>query len=68
MQSGLCLERDDKMDVTIIKLVLNTLEDIEIKGKKNIDAMLGCMNALENFLRNAVAEKNKNEDEVVNDG
>lgn len=55
-------------DVTIIKLVLNTLEDIEIKGKKNIDAMLGCMNALENFVRNAVAEKNKKEDEVVNDG
>lgn len=55
-------------DVTIIKLVLNTLEDIEIKGKKNIDAMLGCMNALENYIRNAVAEKNQKEDEVVNDG
>ncbi len=54
-------------DVTIIKLVLNTLEDIEIKGKKNIDAMLGCMNALENFVQMAEAE-NKKEDEVVNDG
>lgn len=54
-------------DVTIIKLVLNTLEDIEIKGKKNIDAMLGCMNALENFVKTAEAD-NKKEDEVVNDG
>ena len=47
------------MDVTIIKLVLNTLEDIEIKGKKNIDAMLGCMNALEDFIHRA--EENKSE-------
>lgn len=54
-------------DVTIIKLVLNTLEDIEIKGKKNIDAMLGCMNALEIFIQKAEAENNK-EDGVVNDG
>lgn len=55
------------VDVTIIKLVLNTLEDIEIKGKKNIDAMLGCMNALESFVQSAEAQ-NKNENEVVNDG
>lgn len=54
-------------DVTIIKLVLNTLEDIEIKGKKNIDSMLGCMNALENFVKMTEAN-NKKEDEVVNDG
>lgn len=52
-------------DVTIIKLVLNTLDDIEIKGKKNIDAMLGCMNALENFIQ---AAENKEKSEVVNDG
>lgn len=57
------------MDLTIIKLVLNTLEDIEIKGKKNIDAMLGCMNALENFVQLAEAEnKNEKESELVNNG
>jgi hypothetical protein len=55
------------VDVTIIKLVLNTLEDIEIKGKKNIDAMLGCMNALENFIQTAEAE-NKKGNEVVDNG
>lgn len=55
------------VDITIIKLVLNTLEDIEIKGKKNIDAMLGCMNALEGFVKNAEAE-NQKETEVVNNG
>lgn len=55
------------MDITIIKLVLNTLEGIEVKGKKNLDAMLGCMNALENFVHQAEAE-NKQKDEVVSDG
>ena len=53
------------MDVTIIKLVLNTLEDIEIKGRNNIDAMLGCMNALENFIQTAEAESKR---EVATDG
>lgn len=52
-------------DVTIIKLVLNTLDDIEVKGKKNIDAMLGCMNALESFIQEA---ENKKEAEVVDNG
>lgn len=55
------------MDATIIKLVLNTLDDIEVKGKKNIDAMLGIMNALENFIQLAEAEE-KQEKEVVNNG
>jgi len=55
------------VNITIIKLVLNTLEDIEIKGKKNIDAMLGCMNALESFVQEAEAENNK-ENEVVDNG
>lgn len=57
------------VDITIIKLVLNTLEDVEIKGKKNIDAMLGCMNALENFVQMAEAEnKNEKESELVDNG
>ena len=53
------------MNITILKLVLNTLDDIEIKGKKNIDAMLGCMNALEEFIHQA---ENKKESEVVENG
>ena len=53
------------MNITILKLVLNTLNDIEIKGKKNIDAMLGCMNALEEFIHQA---ENKKESEVVENG
>ena len=55
------------MDVTIIKLVINTLDEIEIKGKTNIEAMLGCMNALESFVQNSEAE-NKKEREAVSSG
>lgn len=55
------------MDTTIVKLVLNTLEDIEIKGKKNVSAMLGCMNALESFIKATEAE-NKNKIEVAENG
>ena len=55
------------VDVTIIKLVLNTLDGIEIKGRTNIEAMLGCINALESFVQNVEAE-NKKEKEVVSNG
>lgn len=47
------------MDVTIIKIVLNTLDDIEVRGKQNLDAMLGCMNALESFVYEAESLQNK---------
>lgn len=35
------------MDATLIKAVIATLNGIEVKGKKNLDALLGCINALE---------------------
>lgn len=35
------------MDATLIKAVITTLNGIEVKGKKNLDALLGCINALE---------------------
>ena len=50
-------------DVTIIKLVLNTLGGIEIKGKNNIEAMLGCMNALESFIQIAEAQEESTKQE-----
>lgn len=53
-------------DVTIIKLVLNTLEGIEIKGRDNIEAMLGSMNALESLIQIAEAQKESTKQEEVN--
>lgn len=41
------------MDTTIIKMVINTLNTIEVKGKDNMSAMLGSIQALENFVQMA---------------
>lgn len=35
------------MDITIIRCVIATLNDIEVKGKDNLDKLLGSIMALE---------------------
>ena len=37
------------MDATIIRLVISTLNEVEVKGKDNMDKLLGSINALEDF-------------------
>lgn len=32
---------------TLIRLVISTLNDVEVKGKDNLDKLLGSINALE---------------------
>lgn len=40
------------MDVTnLIKLVISTLNDVEVKGKGNLDKLLGSINALESVVQ-----------------
>ena len=41
--------------VRLLRLVLNTLNDVEVKGKDNLDRLLGCINALETALQNLEA-------------
>lgn len=38
------------MDATIIRLVISTLNEVEVKGKDNMDKLLGSINALEDFV------------------
>ena len=52
------------MDTTIIKMVINTLNTIEVKGKDNMSALLGSIEALESFDRMAQAA----EKQEVSDG
>lgn len=48
------------MDLTIIKAVISTLDCIEVKGRDNLDALLGCINALESFAQIAeIQDENK---------
>lgn len=39
------------MDTTLLKMVISTLNTVEVKGKSNLDALLGCINALENVVQ-----------------
>ena len=36
---------------TLIHLVISTLNDVEVKGKDNLDRLLGSINALENVVQ-----------------
>ena len=40
-----------------ITAVLNTLDSIEIKGAKNLDAMLGCMQTLHEVRRQLLKQE-----------
>lgn len=53
------------MDTTLIKMVISTLNGVEVKGKDNLDRLLGCINALESVvkaLEAAPAEPKKQEE------
>lgn len=49
-QSASFWERS-KMDATIIRCVITTLNDIEVKGKDNLDKLLGSILTLEGMAR-----------------
>lgn len=36
---------------TLIRLVISTLNDVEVKGKDNLDKLLGSINALESAVQ-----------------
>lgn len=57
------------MDTTLIKMVISTLNDVEVKGKDNLDKMLGCINALESvvqIMEAAPAQRQNSKQEVDN--
>ena len=35
----------------LIRMVIATLNQVEVKGKDNLDKLLGCINALENVVQ-----------------
>lgn len=38
-------------NTTLIRMVISTLNDVEVKGKDNLDKLLGCINALESVVQ-----------------
>lgn len=41
------------MDTKLLKMVISTLNGVEVKGKDNLDRLLGCINALETIVKSA---------------
>lgn len=55
--------------LTLIKMVTSTLNTVEVKGKDNLDKLLGCINALENvvqIMEAAPTPPNNTDQEVTN--
>ena len=38
-------------DYGMIQMIISTLEGIEVKGSNNMSKLLGCINALKQFLK-----------------
>lgn len=38
-------------NLTLLKVVISTLNSVEVKGKDNLDRLLGCINALESLVQ-----------------
>lgn len=55
----------------LIRKVLNTLDKVEVKGKGNLDKLLGCMQALEKVANELAANRQAmaqaSQSEVKND-
>lgn len=44
------------MDSYLIRVVISTLNDIEVRGRDNLDKLLGCINALDSIAKEMDAE------------
>ena len=47
------------MDSTMIRIIISTLNDVEVRGRENLDKLLGCINALESVAQSIDAEHSK---------
>lgn len=39
------------IDTTVLKMVINTLEDVEVKGSKNMANLMACIEALDKYIK-----------------
>jgi hypothetical protein len=56
------------MNLTRIKAVISTLNCIEVKGKDNLDRLLGCIQTLESVAMELQMGETKKAFEEVTDG
>ena len=56
------------MDTKIIRMVINTLNTIEVKGKDNMSSLLGSIEALEEVVKRAEQTPVDEQKEEINGG
>jgi hypothetical protein len=56
------------MNMTRIKAVISTLNCVEVKGKDNLDRLLGCIQTLESVAMEMQISETKKASEEVADG
>lgn len=52
------------MNTELIKMVITTLDTIEVKGRDNMDKLLGCINALETVVQSSEIQNKLNKEEA----
>lgn len=52
------------MNTELIKMVISTLDSIEVRGRDNLDKLLGCINALETIVQSVEAQKKLEKEEA----
>lgn len=50
------------MDKTILQAIALTLEDVEVHGSENMSKLLGCIQALNEFINQQESAPNEEED------
>lgn len=56
------------MDSQLMRNIINTLNNVEVKGKENLDKLLGCINALESMLKVEEIQQQKDCEAMDNGG
>ena len=54
------------MDKQLLRNIIYTLNSVEVKGKENLDRLLGCINALESMLKVEEIRQQKECEEIDN--
>lgn len=52
------------MNTELIKMVISTLDTIEVKGRDNLDKLLGCINALESVVQSSEIQQKLDKEEA----
>lgn len=52
------------MESQLIRIVISTLNEVEVKGRENLDKLLGSINALESVAQMLDAENSKPTEET----